>query len=85
MTLVLHKSQVHYSGFIYSDELAVHLCQLLFLQRQVAKLASGLFYRWSLLRNMNMATNLQRFTSNISRRLFCPMNFRAQGVSRKNE
>jgi len=28
---------------------------------QVAKLVSGLFVRYSLLRNNNMATNLQRF------------------------
>jgi len=27
-----------------------------------AKVVSGLFYCWSLLRNINMATNLQRFT-----------------------
>jgi len=45
-----------------SDELAVHSCLLLCLQRRVAKDASGLFYCWSLLRNNNMATNLQRFT-----------------------
>ena len=44
-----------------SDELAVHSCPLLCLQRWVAKVASGLFYCWSLLRNNNMATNLQRF------------------------
>jgi len=29
---------------------------------QVAKLVSGLFDRYSLLRNNNMATNLQRFS-----------------------
>jgi len=28
----------------------------------VAKVASGLFYCWSLLRNNNMATNLPKFT-----------------------
>ena len=33
------------------------------LQGQVAKLASGLFYCWSLSYNNNMATNLQMFTS----------------------
>ena len=53
-----------------SDELAVHSCSLFFLQRQVAKLASGLFYCWSLLRNYNMATDLQRFTSSNGRRRF---------------
>jgi len=40
------------------------------LQRQVAKLASGFFYRWSFLRNNNMAANLQRFASSNSRRRF---------------
>ena len=35
---------------------------LLCLQRQVAKLTSGLFYSWSLLRNNNTAINLQMFT-----------------------
>jgi len=28
----------------------------------IAKVARGLFYFWSLLRNNNMATNLQKFT-----------------------
>ena len=46
-----------------SDELAVPSCPLLCLQGQVAKLASGLFYCWSLLCNNNMATNLLMFTS----------------------
>ena len=45
-----------------SDDLAVHSCALLCLQRRVANVASGLFYCWSLLRNNNMATNLQKFT-----------------------
>jgi len=53
-----------------SDELAVHSCPLICLQGQVAKLASGLFYCWSLLRNNNMATNLQRFTSIYGSRRF---------------
>jgi len=35
----------------FSDELAVHSCPLLCLQRQVAKLSRRLFYCWSLLRN----------------------------------
>ena len=46
-----------------SAELAVYSCPLLCPQRQVAKLASGLFYCWSLLCNNNMATNLPMFTS----------------------
>jgi len=34
-----------------SDQLAIHSCPLICLQRQVAKLASGLFWCWSLLRH----------------------------------
>jgi len=43
------------------------------LQGQVAKLASGLFYCWSLSCNNNIATNLQMFTSsyNIGRFVAC--------------
>ena len=37
-------------------------------KRQVAKLASVLFHRWSLLRNNDMATNLQRFISSYGTR-----------------
>jgi len=46
-----------------NDEIAVRSCLRLCLQRQVAKLASGLLYCWSLLRNNNTAINLQTFTS----------------------
>jgi len=53
-----------------SDELAVHSCPFFCLQRRVAKVARGLFYCWSLLRNNNMATNLQRFTSYYGGRRF---------------
>ena len=42
--------------------LATGLCPLR-LQTHVAQLASALFYCCSLLRNNNMATNLQRLTS----------------------
>ena len=63
MTLTLHKSQRLTVLVSCSDELAVHICSFICLQRQVVKLASGLFYRWSLLQNNNMATNLHRFTS----------------------
>ena len=45
-----------------SNELAVHSCTLICQQRLAAKVASGLFYCWSLLRNNNMATNLQKFS-----------------------
>jgi len=45
-----------------SDEFAVHSCTHLYPQRWVTKVASGLVYYWSSLRNNNMATNLQRFT-----------------------
>ena len=44
------------------DELAVHTCPLLCLQRQVTKVTSGWFYCWSSLHKNSMATNPQRFT-----------------------
>ena len=43
---------------------------LLCLQMQVAKLASGLLYSGSLLRNNNTAKNLQMFTSSYGSRRF---------------
>ena len=46
-----------------NDEIAVRSCPLLCLQGQVAKLASGLFVCWSLLRNNNTAINPQTLTS----------------------
>jgi len=46
----------------WSGELAVYSCALLRMQMQVAKLLRGLFDRYSLLRNNNMAANLQRFS-----------------------
>ena len=59
----LHCTRVRFTVVVpCSDELAVHSCPLLFLQMWVAKVASGLFYCCFLLRNNNMATNLQRFT-----------------------
>jgi len=62
MTLTLHKSQVHSYMVSFGDELVVHSCLLLCLQREVVKVARALFYCWSVLRNNTMATNLQRFT-----------------------
>jgi len=53
-----------------SGELAVHSCPLFCLQRQVTKLASGLFYQWSILCSNNMATNLRMFTSSYNIRHF---------------
>ena len=52
-----------------SDELAVRW-PLLCLQRQVAKLACGLFYYLCLLRNNNTAINFQTFTSSYGSRRF---------------
>jgi len=69
MALTLYKSQVHYSGLMQWC-VCSSIMSILILQRQVAKLASVLFHRWSLLRNNHMATNLQRFTSNNGRRRF---------------
>jgi len=62
MTLTVHKSHVHCSD-IMQWWACSWLNPLLCLQRQIAKLVSALFYYWRLLRNNNMATNLQRFTS----------------------
>ena len=45
-----------------SDALAVHSFLWLCLQRLFAKVASGLFCCWSLLRNNTVATNTQKFT-----------------------
>jgi len=57
-----HCTRVRFTAVVSgSDELEVHSCPLVCLQRWVAKAASGLFYSWSLLRNNTMATNLQRF------------------------
>ena len=61
MKLTLHKSQVH-SCSVMQWWACSSLCPLLCLQRWVAKVASLLLYCWSLLRNNNMATSLQRFT-----------------------
>jgi len=47
-----------------------NLATLLCLQKQVAKLTSGLLYSWSLLRNNNTAINLQMFTSSYGSRRF---------------
>jgi len=58
-----HCTRVRFTDIVScSGELAVHSCPLLCLQRLVAKVESGLFCCWSLLRNNNMATNLQKFT-----------------------
>jgi len=58
-----HCTRVRFAVIVScSDELAVHSCPLLCLQRWVAKVASGLFYCWTLLRNDTMARNLQKFT-----------------------
>jgi len=48
------------------------------LQGQVAKLASGLFYCWSLSCNNNTATNLQMFTSSYDIRRFVACGFWTQ-------
>jgi len=68
-----HCTRVRFTVIVScSDELAVHWCPLLCLQRWVAKVASGLFYCWSLLRNNNIATNLQNFTLYCGSRRFVP-------------
>jgi len=69
MTLTLHKPALTVLVSC-SDEIAVHSCPLICLQRQVAKLAGGLFRCWSFLRNNNMPSNRRVFTSSYSSRLF---------------
>jgi len=71
----LHCTRVRFTVVVScSDELAVHSCPLLCLQRWVAKVASGFFCCWSLLRNNHMATNLQRFTLYYGGRCFVAWN-----------
>jgi len=53
-----------------SEELEFHSCPPLCLQRQVPKLAIGMFRCWVLLRKKNKAANLQRFTSSYGSRRF---------------
>jgi len=58
-----HCTRVRFTVIVsYSDGFAVNSCPFFCLQRRVAKVASGLFYCWSLLRNKIVATNLQKFT-----------------------
>jgi len=61
-----------------SDELEVHSCPLLCLQRQVAKLANGLLYFWFLLHTNDMATNLQKITSSYGSKRFSACNCNEQ-------
>jgi len=58
-----HYTRVRFTVMVScSDELAVHSCLFLCLQSRFAKVASGSFCCWSLLRNNTVATNSQRFT-----------------------
>jgi len=61
-----HCTRVRFTVLLSCNDYAVHSCSVLCLQRQAAKLESGLFCYWSLLRNNNMAANFQRFTSSYS-------------------
>jgi len=81
MTLTLHKTQVQYSGVIQWWACRPLIC----LQRQVAKLASGLFYCWSSLCNNSMATNLLMFASSYYSRRFaaCDVPFERRHLGRK--
>ena len=69
MKLKLHKSQVQ-SYSVMQWWAAVHSYPLVCLQRRVAKVASGLFYCWCLLRNNTMITNPQKFTLHYGSRRF---------------
>jgi len=73
MKLTLQKSQVH-SYSVMQWWACSSLTPLLWLQRWVVKVGSGLFYCWSLLRNNTMATNLQRFTLYYGSRRFVAWN-----------
>ena len=66
-----HCTRVRFTVTVWcSNELAIHSCPLLCLQRRVAKVASGFFYCWSLLRNNNMPKKFQRFTLHYGSRRF---------------
>jgi len=67
----LHCTRVRLTVIVScSDELAVHSCLFLCLQSWLGKVASGLFYCWSLLRNNTIATNPRRFTLHYGSRRF---------------
>jgi len=78
MTLTLHKRQRFTVLVSCSGELTIHSCPLICLQGQVAKLVSGLFCCWPLLRDNNMATNLQGFTLRSGNRCFAACDCWAQ-------
>jgi len=61
MKLTLHKSQVHSYSIMQWWACSSFMSPPLPAEAG-CKVTSGLFYCWSLLRNNNMATNLQRFT-----------------------
>jgi len=66
-----HCARVRFAVIVScSDGLAVHSCPFLCLQWRVVKVASALFFCWSLLRNNTVATNLQSFTLNNGSRRF---------------
>jgi len=70
MTLTLHKSQVHCLGVMHAV-MSLHFTHVRsFSCRGRLRNWQADFYRWSLLHNNNMATNLQSFTSNNGRRRF---------------
>jgi len=78
MTLTLHKSQLHCFGNMQLWACS-SLHPLLCLQRQVAKLASELFYYWSLLLNNTMVTNVRTCTSSHGSMRFTACNYWMQG------
>jgi len=73
MTLTLHKRQLG-SQLRCRAVMSLQFTHVLALPAEAGtKVANGLFYCWSLLRNDNMATNLQRFTSCYGSRRFACM------------
>ena len=69
ITLTLHKRQVHCSG-VMQWWVCSSLMRPLLPAKAGMKVENGLFYCWCLLRNNNMATNLQRLTSCYGSRSF---------------
>jgi len=69
----IQPGRTHFSSLFLCDAVMslqfTHACYFA-CRCMIAKLASGLFSCWSLLRNNNMATNLQKFTSRYGSRCF---------------
>jgi len=65
---IWHCSRARFTVLVSCNDIAVRSCQLLCLQSQVLKLASGLFHWWSSLRNNSTAINVETFASSCDSR-----------------